>query len=262
MDAGGVGVTAVPAVLGQFGQGIEFIFHQQASPGGLRVGGSQLLPLLGRHVLVSAVAVAVACVVAIPIALVMAHYRRGELAATTVANLGRALPSLALLAFFVAYLGIGFVNIAAVLALLAIPPILINTYTGVREVDRDVIDAGRGMGMSDAQVIGRLELPIALPLIFAGIRTSAINVVATATLAPLAGYVTLGDTILSPQIYRGPGQIGGAIVVAILAVLTELVFAGLQRAVTPRGLKLSSHASRLRRRGASLPTKRRLEATP
>jgi osmoprotectant transport system permease protein len=251
------------ATIGLLGKAVDFIFHQHTSPsGGVRIGGSKLLPLLGNHLLVSGTAVLVACIVAIPVSLWLGHLGRGDVLASSVANVGRAVPSLALLALFVAYLGIGFTNVAAALTLLAIPPILTNTYVGVRAVDRDVVDSARGMGMSARQIVAGVELPIALPLIFAGIRTSAVNVVATATIAPLAGYLTLGDTILSPQIYRNDGQLGGAIIVAMLALATEIVFAAIQRGVTPRGLKLSPTAPRFSRRGAFLITKRRIEATP
>jgi len=242
------------AILGPFADAVRFIFHEREAPtGGVKIGGHNLLPLLGNHLLVSFTAVALACLIAIPVSLWLGHQGRGEVLASSVANVGRAIPSLALLGFFVAYLGIGFTNVAAALTLLAIPPILTNTYVAVREVDRDVVDAARGMGMGMGHIVSRVELPIALPLIFAGIRTSAVNVVATATIAPLAGYLTLGDTILSPQIYRGAGQLGGAILVALLAVATEVTFALLQHAVTPKGLKLAPQARRLRRRGILIP---------
>jgi osmoprotectant transport system permease protein len=278
-------VSAPLALLGPFGDAVQFIFHEREAPtGGVKIGGHHLWHLLSNHLQVSGVAVAIACAVAIPVSLWLGHLGRGEVVASSVANVGRAIPSLALLALFVAFLGIGFTNVTAALTLLlalfvaflgigftnvtaaltllAIPPILTNTYVGVRQVDRDAVDAARGMGMSGWRIVTRVELPMALPLIFGGIRTSAVNVVATATIAPLAGYLTLGDTILAPQIYGGAGQLGGAIMVAALAVLTEVVFAALQRAVTPRGLRLSPTAGRLRRRGTLLPTKRRIEVTP
>jgi osmoprotectant transport system permease protein len=146
-------------------------------------------------------------------------------------------PSLALIAFFVAYIGVGFTNVTLALVLLAIPPILTNTYVGVRQVDREVIDAGRGMGLTPPQVVRRIELPLALSSIFGGIRTSAVNVVATATIAPLAGVLTLGDFILSANVYGQDGRLAGAILVALLAIAVELVFATLQRIVSPRGLR-------------------------
>ena len=252
-----------PTVLASLGGAIRFIFHERVAPtGGVRIGGAQLLPLLGRHLILSGSSLAIACALAVPVGLWLGHLGRGELIASSVANIGRAVPSLVLIAFFFAYLGIGFANACAALTLLAIPPILTNSYVGVRAVDPDVVDAARGMGLTGLQIVTRIELPLALPLIFGGIRTSAVNVIATATIAPLIGYVTLGDTILSPQIYGTDGQLGGAILVAALAIFAELGFALLQRAVTPKGLKLSTQAPGLRRRGAFLSTVRRIGVTP
>jgi osmoprotectant transport system permease protein len=263
VDAGGGDVSAPVTVLASFGGAIQFIFHERVAPtGGVRIGGSQLLSLLWRHLALSGTSVALACAVAIPLSLWLGHIGRGELLASSVANIGRAVPSLVLIALFLAYLGIGFTHAAAALTLLAIPPILTNTYVGVRAVEPDVVDAARGMGMTGPRIVTRIELPLALPLIFGGIRTSAVNVIATATIAPLIGYVTLGDTILSPQIYGSDGQLGGAMIVAALAIATEVLFAALQRAVTPAGLKASPQASRLRRRAAVLPTMRKTGVTP
>jgi osmoprotectant transport system permease protein len=162
------------------------------------------------------------------------------LLAISLSNVGRAVPSLALIAFFVAYIGVGFTNVMLALVLLAIPPILTNTYVGVRQVDREVIDAGQGMGLTALGVVRRIELPLALPSIFGGIRTSAVNVVATATIAPLAGVLTLGDFILSANVYGEAGRLAGAILVAVLALAVELAFALLQRMVSPKGLKTAA----------------------
>jgi osmoprotectant transport system permease protein len=254
---------SVPTVLASLSGAIQFIFHERVAPtGGVKIGGSQLLPLLGRHLILSGASLGIACAIAIPVGLWLGHLGRGELIASSIANIGRAVPSLVLIAIFFAYLGIGFANACAALTLLALPPVLTNTYVGVRAVEPDVVDAARGMGLTGLQTVTRIELPLALPLIFGGIRTSAVNVIATATIAPLIGYVTLGDTILSPQIYGTDGQLGGAIVVAVLAILAELGFALLQRVVTPTGLKLSTQASGLHRRGAFLSTLRRIGVTP
>jgi osmoprotectant transport system permease protein len=181
--------------------------------------------------------VALACAIAGPVGAWLGHLGRGQLAASATSNVGRAVPSFAVLVFFSAYLGLGVTNLVFAMVLLAIPPIFTNTYVGVRQVDRDVVDAARGMGMSGVQVAARAELPLALPLVFGGIRTAVVNVVATATLGPFVGVVTLGDPIINANVYGTSGRLGGALVVALLAVLAELVFAGLQRAVTPRGLR-------------------------
>jgi osmoprotectant transport system permease protein len=228
------------AVLGEFGDAIDFIFNERESPaGGARVGGlSELWKLMWEHLKLSGAAMAVACATSVPLGLWLGHIGKGGFLAINASNVGRAVPSLALIAFFVAYLGVGFTNLMVALVLLAIPPILTNTYTGVRQVDRDTVDSARGMGMTGAQVVSRVELPLALPLIFGGVRISAVNVVATATIAPLAGVVTLGDPIINVNTYGDEGRLAAAIVVALLAVVTEVSLAALQRGVTPRGLKL------------------------
>jgi osmoprotectant transport system permease protein len=235
-------IVSVLAVLSEFGDAIDFIFHEREAQTGLvQVGGlSQVLEFTWEHIKVSAAAIGIACAVAIPIGLALGHLGKGELLAISVSNIGRAVPSLALIAFFVAYLGVGFTNVTLALVLLAIPPILTNTYVGVRQVDPEVIDAGRGMGLRADQVVRRIELPLALPSIFGGIRTSAVNVVATATIAPLAGVLTLGDFILSANVYGPDGRLAGAILVALLALAVEGAFAVLQRLVEPRGLKLAA----------------------
>jgi osmoprotectant transport system permease protein len=230
------------AFLSDFSDAFDFIFHTRESQvGGVQVGGfDQVLEFTWEHVKLSGAAILIACAVSIPIGLVLGHAGRGELLAISVSNIGRAVPSLALVAFFVAYIGVGFTNVTLALVLLAIPPILTNTYVGVRQVDPEVIDAGRGMGLTAPQVVRRIELPLALPSIFGGVRTSAVNVVATATIAPLAGVLTLGDFILSANVYGQDGRLAGAILVALLAVAVELAFATLQRAVSPKGLKVST----------------------
>ena len=224
-----------------FVEAIEFIFEERDSPaGGARVGGlEEIWELTWPHLKLSAVSLAIACAIAIPIGLWLGHKRRGGFFAINASNVGRAVPSLALIAFFVAYIGVGFTNLTLALVLLAIPPILTNAYTGVSQVERETVDAATGMGMTDSQVVRRVELPLALPLMFAGIRTSAVNVVATATIAPLAGVVTLGDPIINVNTYGDEGRLAAAIVVALLAVATEVVLGTAQRAATPRGLRVN-----------------------
>jgi osmoprotectant transport system permease protein len=235
-------IHPVFGLLSQFTDAIDFILHtREAQTGGVEVGGlGQALDFTWEHVKVSGAAIGIACAFAIPIGLALGHIGKGELVAISISNVGRAVPSLALIAFFVAYLGVGFTNVTLALVLLAIPPILTNTYVGVRQVDRELIDAGQGMGLTGAQVIRRIEFPLALTTIFGGIRTSAVNVVATATIAPLAGVLTLGDYILSANVYGEDGRLAGAILVALLALAVELVFAAVQRLVAPRGLKIAT----------------------
>jgi osmoprotectant transport system permease protein len=228
------------AVLGDFGDAIDFIFNERESPaGGAQVGGlAEMWELMWPHLRLSLVSMAIACALSIPLGLWLGHIRKGGFLAINASNVGRAVPTLALIAFFVAFLGVGETNLTLALVLLAIPPILTNAYTGVTQVDPDTVDSARGMGMTGAQVVRRVELPLALPLIFGGIRISAVNVVATATIAPLAGVVTLGDPIINVNTYGDEGRLAAAIVVALLAVVTEVSLAALQRGVTPRGLKL------------------------
>jgi osmoprotectant transport system permease protein len=194
-----------------------------------------ILELLGEHLAISVVAVLAAFVIAFPIGVFLGASRRGGGSVVVVSNVSRAVPTLALLTLF-AVSPIGFGNRATTIALtiFAIPPILANTYVGVRGVDADVREAARGVGMSRGQVIRRVDLPLAMPLIMTGLRTAAVQVVATASLAALVGGGGLGR-----MVRLGFGQqnygliIAGALLIALLAVLTELVLVLLTWAVTP-----------------------------
>jgi osmoprotectant transport system permease protein len=248
----------IASALSSFEDALEFIFKAQESRAGtVQVGGlGEVGHLASNHFAVSAVALLVACAVALPLALWLGHIGRGQFLAVSVANIGRAVPSLAIIAFFVAFLGTGFTNVCFALVLLAIPPILTNTYVGIRQVDADLVDAARGQGMSGMQIVRRIELPIALPTIFAGIRIGAVFVVATATIAPLAGYDTLGTPIISYNVYGTSGQLGAAIVVAVLALAADAGFGGVQRLVTPKGLKVAARGGRRRLRPWPQSTRR------
>ena len=151
---------------------------------------------LWQHVLLCLAALLVAIAIALPVALLIRNTRLGSAIAINIGNVGRAVPSLAILALALPLLGIGFASALVALTALAIPPILINASTGLREVSKDVIDAARGMGLSGSQILSRIQLPIAAPLIFAGIRTSAVQTVASATLATFIGGGGLGDLIV------------------------------------------------------------------
>jgi len=144
----------------------------------------------------------------------------------------------------VAFIGTGNLNVTIAVTILGIPPILTNAFVGVRQVDRGVVDAARGMGMSELAIIARVELPLAIPTIMGGVRTAMVNIIATSTIGSLAGVKTLGDLILGPALYGDEGVIAGAIVVALLALTFELILAGLQRLLTPRGLVLQRAAAR------------------
>jgi osmoprotectant transport system permease protein len=187
----------------------------------------------------SAAAMGVAIAIAIPIGVLLGHWHRGSFVAINVSNIGRALPSLAVIAILLAPLGVGFTTNMIALVVLAVPPILTNAYVAIDGVDRDAVEAARGMGMRGRDVLLGVELPLGLPLLFAGIRTAAVYVVATATLAGIAGGGGLGDIIVDQASYRLEGVLGAAICVAVLALIVEALFAGLQRAVTPPGLRLT-----------------------
>lgn len=226
--------------LDSLGGAIEFIFEQRPSvEESTQVGGlGQVGDLLMTHVELSAAALAVSLAIALPLGLYLGHRGRGELFAVALGNAGRAIPELVLIAFLIAFVGTGFLNLTIALAVLGIPPILTNAYVGIRQADREAVEAARGIGMSELAIARRVELPLAAPTIMSGVRTAAINIIATATIAPLAGTLTLGDLILSQNVYGVEGQIAGAIVVAALVLVVELLLAGVQRALTPRGLRL------------------------
>jgi osmoprotectant transport system permease protein len=235
-------LTGVPLadVLSSFGDAIDFIFSPQPSAfAGGEVGGpDQVLEKLGAHLKVSGAAFAAAVLVALPAGILLGHHGRGEGLAIAIGNAGRALPELALIAFLVAFVGVGFLNVTIALAVLGIPPILTNSFVGIRQVDRTAVEAARGMGMTGSELVLKVEIPLAVPTIFTGLRTSAINIIATATIATLAGETTLGDFIINRNVFGDAGVLAGAILVALLAITVELVLAGIQRLLTPRGLKL------------------------
>jgi osmoprotectant transport system permease protein len=229
------------AFLDAFTGAIDFIFNERQAgiAGEGTVGGlGQIADLTLDHLEVSAIALAGSLVIAMPIGVWLGHRGRGELLAVGIGNAGRAVPELALIAFMVAFVGIGLVNVSIALLILGIPPILTNSFVAVHQVDRDAVEAARGMGMTEAEIVGKVELPLGVPTLMSGVRTAAIAIVATATIAPLAGVVTLGDLILSRNVYGDDGVLAGAIVVAVLAMLIELGLAGVQRLLTPRGVLL------------------------
>jgi len=233
-----------------FSNAVRFIFQGQESvTGGLQIGGPELLGLLGRHMLLSGISLLASILVAVPIGLYLGHVRKAQFLAVGISNVGRAIPPLALIAFFIAFLGIGYANMAVVLALLAIPAILTSTYVAVTQVEPDTVDAARGMGLTEGAIIRNVELPLALPTIFSGIRIAAVTIVATATIAPFGSVDTLGTPIINANVYGSSGQLGAAIVVAVVTLLTSAALGALQRAVTPTGLKVNSAAGSRKRRG-------------
>jgi osmoprotectant transport system permease protein len=196
-----------------------------------------LLDKTWEHLVLSGAAIGLALVLAVPLGVVLGHLHRGSFVAINLANVGRALPSLAVIAIGLGFLGFGFTNVLLALVVLAVPPILTNAYVAVDEVEPEAIEAARGMGMTPWQILRRVELPLALPLLFAGIRTAAVYVVASATLAAIAGGGGLGEILFNQASYRVEGLVGAAIVVSALAFAADLLFGGIQRLLTPRGLR-------------------------
>jgi osmoprotectant transport system permease protein len=237
-------VTPSLAFLSSFSGAFDFIFNQRESVGGgTQVGGlGQVWDLLWVHLKLSGAALAVSLAIALPLGAYLGHRGRGELFAVAAGNAGRAIPELALIAFLVAFVGVGFLNLTIALAVLGIPPILTNTFVGIRQVSRDSVEAARGMGMGEASIATRVELPLAAPTIMTGVRTAAINIIATATIAPLAGTLTLGDFIINRNVYGDEGVLAGAILVALLALTVELTLAAVQRWLTPQGVRLQRTA--------------------
>jgi osmoprotectant transport system permease protein len=229
--------------LASFAGAIEFIFTPQSSnvTGGKEVGGfDKSMELVVKHLEVTAVALMLALIIALPIGLYLGHRGKGELLAVGIGNAGRAIPELAVIALVAALVGVGMRNVAPALALLGIAPIIVNAYVGVRQVDPAAVDAARGMGMSELSIIRKVELPLAIPTVMGGVRGAAIVIIATATIAPLAGVETLGDFIINKGIYGENGLLAGAILVAVLALALEGLLALLQRRLTSDGLKLKT----------------------
>ena len=190
-----------------------------------------------EHMAISGVAVGIALAIALPLGLWLGHLHRGSFLAVNIPNIGRALPSLEVLAIGLSFLGIGKLNVVVALVILAVPPIITNAYVAVDEVDTDAVEAARGMGMKPRELFAKVELPLAVALTFAGVRTATLYVVATATLAGYFGGGGLGDIISNQASYGLDGVVGAAIVVTALALATDGLLAGVQYLITPRGLR-------------------------
>jgi osmoprotectant transport system permease protein len=212
---------------GTFVDAIRFIGD---NPGFLVTKALEQLELSGA-------ALGVALLIVLPLGVVLGHFHRGANFAIGTSIVGRALPSLALIAAFLTVLGIGFLNNMVALAVLATGPILTNAYDAVDSVDRDVVEAARGMGMSATQLLLRVELPLASPLIFAGIQIASVTVVATATIASIAGGGGLGDIIVNQASYRLAGVVGAALCVMALAAAVWIALVVIGRTLTPRALR-------------------------
>jgi len=196
-----------------------------------------------KHLEYTGLAIVIAAVIAIPIGVYIGHTARGTFFVVALANAFRALPELGLVVLLVSIMGILLAVQAVTIALvaLAIPPLLAGTYAGIRNVDRDVVDAARGMGMRERDVVLKVELPIALPLLLGGLRAATLQVIATATIAAFVSLDGLGRYVIDGQRFGGPEgyaeMAGGAVLIAALAITVELLLAGVQRLVVSPGLQ-------------------------
>jgi osmoprotectant transport system permease protein len=193
--------------------------------------------LIISHLGYSALALIIGVIIALPVGLYIGHTGRGSFLAINAGNAGRSLPTLGLLMLMVTLLGLGLLPVLIALTVLVIPPILTSTYAGMRAVDHSVVDAAKGMGMRPLQVLFRVEFPMALPVIMGGFRSAALQVIATATVAASVGLGGLGRLLIDGLAVNDYSRVmAGAIVVAVLAVVLDLVLALVQRSVVSPGL--------------------------
>jgi osmoprotectant transport system permease protein len=224
-----------------FGEGLAWL----SDPANWTDPRNGILLRLWEHISLSAVALGLAVAIGLPLGLWIGHTGRGSGAVIAIANIGRAVPSVGWLGLVFPITlvilgrgGLGFIPAVIALTLLGIPPIVTNTFAGMREVDPDLIEAGRGMGMTARQVVRRVEVPVALPVILAGVRVSAVQIVATATLAAVVGGGTLGDFIIQGIDVRALDRVvGAALLVALLAIGTELLFSLIERLLVSPGIR-------------------------
>jgi osmoprotectant transport system permease protein len=207
-------------------------------------GGNGIPERLVQHLEYTGIALAIAAVIALPLGLAMGHARRGGFAVVTVANFGRALPTLGLLVLIFVLTSGSPASWLVPLAALAIPPILVNTYEGVLGVDHELTDAARGMGMTEWQVLRKVEVPVAVPLILLGLRIAAIQVVATATIAAYIGLGGLGRYIIDGLASNQYNVVaGGAALVVLLALAVQALFVLIRWLVVPAGLRHQARPS-------------------
>jgi osmoprotectant transport system permease protein len=196
-----------------------------------------MLTKTAEHLELSFAAIGVALLIAIPLGVTLGHLHRWSFLAINVSNIGRALPSLAIISIGLGILGIGFINVMVAMVVLAVPPMLTNAYVAIDRVDPDAVEAARASGMTPRQILWQVEIPLAIPLTFAGIRTAAVFVIATATLASVGGGGGLGDVIVNQASYGTAGVIAGSLAVTLLAFLADGFFAFIQHVMTPKALR-------------------------
>jgi osmoprotectant transport system permease protein len=207
-----------------------------------------------EHIGISAISLVIAAAIALPVGVWIGHTGRAATLAVNIANIGRAIPSLAAIGIiapitqaFDPELGFKVYPTLFAMIILAIPPILVNAYAGVAAVDRELVEAARGMGFRERQILGRVEIPIALPVIAGGLRSATVQVIATATLGAIFGFGGLGRYLVDGVAQNDDGQIfGGVFLVAGLALLAEGAFAVLQRALTSPGLRQAQSSAEVR----------------
>ena len=210
------------------------------------IGSDGIPTRLLEHVEISAVTLAIALILALPLGLWIGHTDRGARLAVAAANFGRAVPTLAVMGIVAPFTtlidpGLGFIVYPTVVAmvLLAVPPIMVNAYAGIHDVDRDLVEAARGIGYHESQILLGVELPISLPVVSGGIRSASVQVIATATLGALFGFGGLGRFLVDGIAQQDTGQTwGGVVLVALLVLTSEALFALLQRRLISRGLRL------------------------
>jgi osmoprotectant transport system permease protein len=198
---------------------------------------SLLLTEVAKHLEITGITMAIALAIAVPLGVWLGHIKRFSFIAINVSNVGRALPSLAVISLILPATGVTQTTVIIALVILAVPPVLTNTYVAISQVDPDAVEAAKGMGMKPLGVLLRVEMPLAIPLIFAGIRTATVYVIATATLGGFFGGGGLGEIIANQASYRFTGVLAASIWVAVLAILAELLLGFVQYLLTPRGLR-------------------------
>ncbi|MEK5213136.1 choline ABC transporter permease OpuBB [Bacillus subtilis] len=204
----------------------------------LQTNGSELLYKTYEHITISLIAVILGVLVAVPLGVVLTRMKKGAGTIIGIVNIIQTLPSLAILAFFIPLLGVGKVPAIVALFFYSVLPILRNTYTGIRGVNKNLLESGKGIGMTPAEQVRLVELPLAAPVIMAGIRTSTIYLIGWATLASFIGGGGLGDYIfIGLNLYQPEYIIGGAVPVTILAIVIDYVLAVAERKLTPAGMQ-------------------------
>lgn len=207
-------------------------------------GAKGIIPRLGDHLYYTGLAMGIAALIGLPLGLLIGHTGKGRGLVISLSGAVRALPTLGLLLGFILFAGIGLWPLVAVLVILAVPPIVAGSYAGLESVDRQTIDAARAIGMTEWQILWKVEVPLALPLILGGIRSAVLQVIATATIAGYVGLTGLGRFLIEGLAVRNYTlAIAGAILVAALALAVDALLAIIQKLVTPRGVSRGVNGS-------------------